>query len=219
MPKRKKKQKPWQVRDTRKRSKQVISPRKRYLICTEGKSEAVYFGHYKSSTGPLVVPLNKSDHKVSLVKKTIEERNTRIKNGEFDKGFDETWVVLDRDADPLNKQDKLHFNEALSLAEKHTIFVAYSNDAFELWYVLHYQDLRTRTHRDQLIKLLSSHLGKKYEKPNDVYREIKGLRSKALKRAANLLMPKVHPENANPSTTIHQLVEKLLNEPGFREED
>jgi hypothetical protein len=54
------------------------------LICTEGKTEAIYFGHYKSSTGPVVVALDKSDHKVSLVKKTIEERDVRIQAGEFD---------------------------------------------------------------------------------------------------------------------------------------
>ena len=153
------------------------------------------------------------------MKKTIEERNDRIKDGEFNKEIDEAWVVFDRDANPLNKQDKFHFNQALSLAEKNTIFVAYSNDAFELWYLLHYQDLQTRTHRDQLIKLLSKHLGKKYEKPGDIYKGIKGLRPKALKRAANLLISKNSPESANPSTTVHHLVERLINEPGFREED
>lgn len=42
--------------------------------------------------------LDKSDHKVSLVKKTIEERDLRIQAGEFDEEIDEAWVVLDRDA-------------------------------------------------------------------------------------------------------------------------
>src|SRR5437762_3405295 len=77
MPKRKQKIEPWQVRDKRKRSKQTLPPRKRYLICAEGKSEAIYFAHYKSSTGPVVISLDKSDHKVSLVKKAIEVRNMR----------------------------------------------------------------------------------------------------------------------------------------------
>lgn len=150
MPKRKQKIEPWQVRDKRKRSKQTLPPRKRYLICTEGKSEAIYFDHYKSSTGPVVIPLDKSDHKVSLVKKTIGEMNIRIQTGEFDKKIDEVWVVLDRDANPLNRFDKSHFNQALDLAGKNGVFVAYSNDAFELWFILHYQDLWASTHRDQL---------------------------------------------------------------------
>ena len=58
-------------------------------------------------------------------------------------------------------------------------------------------------------------------KPDDLYNEIKGSRSDALKRSAKLL--KRHhlgnPERANPSTTIHILVGKLINEPGYREEE
>lgn len=209
------------LRNRHERKKGGISFRKRYLICTEGKTEALYFGHYRSSTGPIVVPLDKSDHKVNLVKKAIEEKNLRIANGTFDEEVDEAWVVLDRDANPVNKLDKSHFNQALQNAEKNKIFVAYSNDAFELWFLLHYQDLWTAMHRGQLDKMLSMHLSRKYEKPDDVYREIKKFRSHALKRASGLLKKygKIIPENANPSTTVHILVEKLMGEPGYREEE
>jgi hypothetical protein len=219
MSKRKQKIEPWHIRDKRKRSKQIFSPRKRYLICTEGKSEAIYFAHYKSSTGPVVIPLDKSDHKLSLVKKVIEERNSRIQAGEFDEEIDEAWVVLDRDANPSNRLDKSHFNQALNLAERNGVFAAYSNDAFELWFILHYQDLWANTHRDHLFKMLSRHRGKKYEKTEDLYGEIKPFRPKAMQRAASLLQPKHCPESSNPSTTVHHLVAKLINEPGFREED
>jgi hypothetical protein len=150
MAKRKQKIEPWHIRDKRKRAKQSLHPRKRYLICTEGKSEAIYFSHYKSSTGPVVITLDKSDHKVSLVKKAIDERNFRIRADEFDEEIDEAWVVMDRDANPGNKLDKAHFNQALNHAEKNGVHVAYSNDAFELWFILHFQDLWTNTHRNQL---------------------------------------------------------------------
>lgn len=219
MPKRKQKIEPWHLREERKRKKHTVSVRKRYLICTEGKTEAIYFGHYKSSTGPVVVALDKSDHKVSLIKKTIEEKDVRIQAGEFDEEIDEAWVVLDRDANPLNKVDKAHFNRALELAKINNIHVAYSNDAFELWFLLHYQDLWAATHRDQLYKILSTHRNEKYEKPLDLYKEIKSLRSIALKRAAKLLKSDKSPADCNPSTTIHILVEKLIAEPGYREED
>lgn len=219
MPKRKQKIEPWHLREERKRKKHTVSVRKSYLICTEGKTEAIYFGHYKSSTGPVVVALDKSDHKVSLVKKTIEERDVRIQAGEFDEEIDEAWVVLDRDANPLNRVDKAHFNRALELAKTNNIHVAYSNDAFELWFLLHYQDLWAATHRHQLYKILSTHRNQKYEKPLDLYKEIKSLRSVALKRAAKLLKSDQSPADCNPSTTIHLLVEKLIAEPGFREEN
>lgn len=89
MAKRKQKVEPWHLREERKHKKHLISYRKRYLICTEGKTEVIYFGHYRSSTGPVVVSLDKSDHKVSLVKKIIEEKNIRIQNSEFDENIDE----------------------------------------------------------------------------------------------------------------------------------
>ncbi len=219
MPKRKQKIEPWHLREERKRKKHVVPFRKRYLICTEGNTEAIYFGHYRSSTGPVVVALDKSDHKVNLVKKTIEERHTKIQANEFDEEIDETWVVLDRDANPRNKLDKAHFIRALELAKINNIHVAYSNDAFELWFLLHYQDLWAATHRDQLYKILSRHRNEKYEKPLDLYKEIKIFRSVALKRAAKLLKSDLSPADCNPSTTIHLLVEKLIAEPGYREED
>jgi hypothetical protein len=40
-----------------------------------------------------------------------------------------------------------------------------------------------------------------------------------MQRAKRLVKPGHCPESGNPSTTIHLLVEKLINEPGFREED
>lgn len=219
MSKRRQKIEPWQVRDKRRRNKQTLLPRKRYLICTEGKSEAIYFAHYKSSTGPVVISLDKSAHKVNLVRKAIEERDIRIQVDEFDEEIDEAWVVLDRDTDPSNRLDRSHFNQALKLAGENGMFVAYSNDAFELWFILHYQDLWASTHRDQLFKMLSKHRNKKYEKTEDLYGEINPFRSKAVQRATSLLRPSHCPESANPSTTVHQIVAKLISEPGFREED
>lgn len=219
MSNKKQKNEPWQIRNERKRKKNELPCRKRYLICSEGKTESIYFGRYKSSTGPIVVALDKSDHKVSLVKKVIEEKNKRIKEGEFDVNIDEVWVVLDRDAQPLNKLDKAYFNDTLTLAASHDISVAYSNDAFELWYLLHYQDLQSATHRNQLLKMLAKHTNGKHIKPyENLYKEIRSCRPMAIKRAKNLLELGIPPERANPSTTVHLLVEKLINESGYREE-
>lgn len=218
MVRRKQKLEPWEIRNERKRKKNELPIRKRYLICTEGKTEALYFSHYKSTTGPLVVILDKSDNKVSLVKRTIKEKEQKGLNGEFDEEIDEVWVVLDRDNHPFNKHDKSSFNKALELAKNNNISVAYSNDSFEIFYVLHFQDLQSATHRDDLCKLLSKHLKTKYSK-QDLYKAIRPKRPIAIKLAKNLLKSRNPPESANPSTSVHLLVEKLLNEPGFREED
>jgi hypothetical protein len=190
-----------------------------YLICTEGMTEKAHFENYRSSTGPIILALDKSDQKLGLVEKTIKERKRRTQEGEFDDQIDETWVVLDRDANPSNKQDKIHFTKALDLAKRNGIRVAYSNDAFELWYVLHYQDLWAHTHRDALNGKLSQHIGRKYRKgaDTDLYHDIKHLRAIAIRRAEKLSKTDKHPADANPSTTVHLLVKALMNEPGYRE--
>ena len=84
---------------------------------------------------------------------------------------------------------------------------------------MHYQDLWVAKHRDELCKILTKHRNEKYEKPGNLYKEIKSSRPIALKRAAKLLTPDKTPADGNPTTTIHILVEKLITEPGYREED
>ena len=209
---------PWKLRKDRTRKTNNIPLRKKYLICTEGKTEAIYFSNFRSSTGPIIFSIDKSDQKTSLVKRTIEEREIRIINGEFDSEIDKIWVVFDRDICPSNKEDKNDFNYALQLAKKHNISVAYSNDAFEIWILLHYQEISGSLHRSVLNKKITEHRGKKYSKGEDLYKEIKPNRSIAIKRAHRLFnATTLPPEKANPSTTVHLLVEKLMKEPGFKE--
>jgi hypothetical protein len=154
---------------------------------------------------------------LSLVKKTINERDDQIQKGEYDSEIDETWVVLDRDVNRINNIDKSDFKNALDCARQNDIHVAYSNDSVELWFLLHFQDLWSATHRDDLSKLLSKKLGRKYCKTENIYNEIKPMRIKAIQRAEQLLVNNGNNTDANPSTTMHLLVNKLLNEPGFRE--
>lgn len=57
----------------------------------------------------------------------------------------ETWVVFDFDIKPDQlEQQKEDYNRAIELAKNHDIKVAYSNDSFELWFLLHYQHLDTQ---------------------------------------------------------------------------
>ena len=194
-----------------KRPPRALDERKFFLIVTEGKTEAQYFKHFRSMTGPRIEPVDKQDSKVSLVKEAIELRRFYRKEGRYTKG-DETWVVFDRDVDNKKPNDKGTFNQALELASKNNIKVAYSNDSFELWFLLHLQVVSTAMHRDDIEKKLKEHLCS-YKHGDDVFNKINANYSEAVKRAKQMLKEtedsKTQPVDANPSTTVHLLTEEL----------
>lgn len=90
--------------------------------------------------------------------------------------------------------------------------IAYSNEAFELWYVLHFEFLNTGIPRKDYCKKLKALLGHKYQKNSDtIYDELFDKQSTAIKNAVKLLQ-QYDPQNPvedNPSTTVHLLVQEL----------
>lgn len=197
-----------------KRPSGVRDERKFYLIVTEGKTEAQYFDHFRSTTGPRIESVDKQDSKVSLVKKAIALRDQLVKEDRYIDG-DETWVVFDRDVDKKKSNDKATFNQALELAKKNGLEVAYSNDSFELWFLLHFQAVSTAIHRKNLGDKLKAYL-KSYKHGDDVYDLIKDKYAEAVKRAKQMLKSATdagtQPVDANPSTTVHILTDKLLKD-------
>ena len=196
-------------------------PRKTFLIVTEGATEEQYFKKFRRQPGPIVLVKDGKDSKRSLVESAIAERELRVKNQDYLPEVDETWVVMDRDIDMGNKHDLDNFNQALQLADNENINVAWSNDAFELWLLLHFQDVEASMHRTQLNELLSKHIGKKYEKAkgDEMFDATKDFRDDAIRRSERMLkdMETIHPSSANPCTTVHLLVVRLVTHPGFRE--
>ena len=81
--------------------------------------------------------------------------------------FDRVWLVFDKD-------EFKDFNKAIADAKKEGMNCAWSNQAFELWYVLHFQYLDTGVDRKQYIGMIEDKVRKasksktfKYKK-NDV---------------------------------------------------
>lgn len=188
----------------------IIDERKFFLIVTEGKTEAQYFDHFRSTTGPRIMSEDGSVSKIRLVEAAIDLRAKVMGDKSYNSEVDETWVVFDRDIDIQKPNDKETFNEALALAERNNINVAYSNDAFELWFLLHFQAVSGEMHRDVVCDKLKAHLGS-YEHGDDIFDKLDPLYPEALKRAKQMLKSAegTNPVDANPSTTVHLLTEKL----------
>lgn len=176
--------------------------RKAFLIVCEGeKTEPHYFEAFR-------VPKKIFDVKgpgantVSLIEKAME-----IRDNNHSTTYDEVWCVFDRDSFPAK-----NFNKALELARKNKIKVACSNEAFELWYLLHFHYHDAATSRSEYGRMLTERLGLKYKK-NDpsMYDRLLHKQDQAIKNAEKLLKsyPDHSPEKDNPSTKVHLLVKEL----------
>jgi hypothetical protein len=173
----------------------------RFLIVCEGeKTEKHYFEGFRVPTRPVVINVQGiGEHTVQLVRKAIELQRKHE--------YDQVWCVLDRDSFPAER-----FNEALQLAASKGIQVAYSNEAFELWYLLHFHFFNTAMSRANYGEKLGELLGHRYEKNSKtMYAKLESRQVEAIGNAARLLAAYTpcKPAEDNPSTTVHLLVEEL----------
>jgi hypothetical protein len=145
----------------------------------------------------------------SLVQNAIDRKEEADRRRE---PFNEIWCVFDRDSFPAQ-----NFNRALQLAYSHGIRVAWANEAFEIWYLLHFHYYHTGMSRADYGGRLSTHLKCKYDKAHDqIYAKLEPYQPMAMKHARRLEKYWIEAggcnrESANPSTNIHKLVE-FLNE-------
>jgi len=150
---------------------------------------------------------------LSLVNKAIQI----IDNLKKDDSFDQIWCVFDKD-----NCSKEQFNQAERLAKENNVKIAYSNEAFEIWFILHFQYLDIATSRSEYPKILNTQMKKcqllnekeQYAKNReDMYEKLKSYQRTAITNAAKLIQDrdeaKKHPFDANPSTTVQELVQEL----------
>ncbi len=174
--------------------------RQRFLIVCEGeKTEPNYFDDLRvrgripgKVKGIGESPVGVVKHAIKLMKED---------------DYEQVWCVFDRDVFPEE-----NFNEALRLAEKHGIKVAYSNAAFELWYVLHFNYHESVSARHLYVEKLTKLLGMPYEKNRlDMYERLEDRQETAIRNAEKLLdtYQSHRPAHDNPSTTVHLLVQEL----------
>ena len=168
------------------------------IVCEGERTEPDYFSQFKVTTTVKGEAMNT----LSQVERTIFLRDE-------DRRFDQVWCVFDLDSFP-----KQNFEKAIQLAKKENIRVAYSNEAFELWYVLHFDYLQSQVDRRQYITILESRLGIGYSK-NDrtIYERLLSRQPQAIANAERLLeehhLHHLYSSDKKPSTTVHELVLEL----------
>ncbi len=191
------------------------SPPDLILIVTEGeKTEPNYFNRFRVFPKEIYEVKGVGRNTVSLVEKakeTAEKRKEeiavkqkrRVKHIKM-----EVWCVFDRDSFTAYQ-----FNRAIEIAENQGFKVAFSNEAFELWYLLHYNYYNTGITRDQYKTKLTGCLRKEYKKNSEEMYDVLRMKQKDAIRNAKKLEEYQSgissPAKKNPCTTVYKLVEYL----------
>lgn len=170
------------------------------IVCEGSVTEPRYFEAFPKKRTVNVLVRGTGRNTLSLVDWALELRRKE--------GADETWVVMDRDS-----FEPEQFRAAIQKARAHGLHVAYTNEAFEAWYLMHFHycdaDLSRETYKERLSKAL----GRPYVK-NDpsMYWALHPMQTDAIRNAKTLQAfhaPDHDPEADNPSTTVHLLVQRL----------
>ena len=171
------------------------------IVCEGRKTEPNYFRRFRVKADVIELKVvGLGDNTRHLVEQTCELMD--------EASYSQVWCVFDRDSFPAEQ-----FNRALELARQRGIEVAYSNEAFELWYLLHFHYHDVATSRSNYGRLLADRLGDPYRKNSlDMYDRLLKHQPDAIRNAQRLLDfygPRHNPERDNPSTTVHLLVQEL----------
>ncbi len=189
-----------------------------HLIVTEGtQTEPEYFKAIKEL-------INQNYHERIQLKicgrgeNTVTLFESAKKIAENDpNGYKHVWVVYDKDDFPAE-----HFNSTVDLCKTHTsrdrtYHAIWSNQCFELWFLLHFDYLQSDICRKEYYPKLNQRLKKlgkgDYEKNrSDMFSILRPYVNTAISNAKKLYeeMKTYTPTDASPCTTAFQLLEVLL---------
>lgn len=129
--------------------------------------------------------------------------------------YSEVWVLFDKD-------DFTDFDEAITFAIKNDLEVGWSNKSFELWLVLHFQEVTAPLDNDQYRDILNKFFKKEnlcggiYKKEEKrLFQALQPFVMDAIKRCHKRFkqLEERHvniPSQSDPATRVYVLVEKLI---------
>ncbi len=136
---------PWEIRSDDIR--EIDTKRVFIIFCEDGAVEPTYFDLFKridlqvSAIGNAKQHHAQVDYATEYFRKNdlieISEQGTEVLK--IDDGA-QVWCVFDRDREPNDGKDSA-FNDSIIAANAKGIRTAWSNDDFELWVLLHFEDV------------------------------------------------------------------------------
>ena len=119
------------------------------IFCEDEVSEPEYFRSFQTDfikVNPIGKQKSKIINVLNAIAHCVNEGLTSVVDGKHTITSNDinVWCVFDRDGkrdDEGVKFEDISFNEAIETAQNKGIKVAWSNDAFELWVLLHFEDV------------------------------------------------------------------------------
>lgn len=186
------------------------------IVCEGENTEPSYFNQFRLSSAT-IKSIGEGCNTVSLV--------NRAKQLASEGQYEQVWCVFDKD--DFNNVD---FNNAIALAIGFGFEIAYSNQAFEYWIILHFDDHQGGgMHRDDYNKKINSLLtpfklkydGKRSKViTEEIFELLEGIDNKTKKERKSLAIERAkrnyaqfdhsNPAQEESSTTVYKLVEELI---------
>lgn len=199
-----------QIRETREVHCSIL------IVCEGSKTEPNYFEAFaKIKHNIFVYDIDVKG--IGRGAKEVVEKAIDLKNKN---NYDRVWAVFDKD-DILPKD----FNLAIEKGKKDGVEVAWSNEAFELWYLYHFQNVTTGVSRSRYEEKISAAVNssslykskkiykyKKEDPDNFDIMTMYGSMETAIRyaEAKYLEYDDCRYANQNPCTTVYRLVRQLL---------
>ncbi|MCL2424733.1 MAG: RloB family protein [Oscillospiraceae bacterium] len=184
------------------------------LIVCGGQTEKKYFEMFnqvfRPSLGSVsVITAVETKSPMHVVEYAIKARNRK-------NSYNAVWCVFDKD-------DFIDFDDAVRHAESNAICVAYSNQAFEVWFINHFRILKAPLSRTRYKHELKKFLAFNYDKSADVIDKISSMllteervRTAITNSRLGYERHKIESAIIKPSafescTTVFKLVQSLLS--------
>ncbi|MDR1864516.1 MAG: RloB family protein [Bacteroidales bacterium] len=182
------------------------------IVCEGEKTEPNYFKKFRGQFGNVIFEVDcegKGYNTIQVVEEAIKIRNNNLNK------YNRVWVVFDKDGFSDDS-----FNNAINKARVNNIGCAWSNEAFELWYLLHFQYRNTpmsrNDYKDAIENEIKNHIRDfKYAKNStemyDILQKF-GNQTQAIEnseRLSNLYDNQKYSAH-NPRTQVYELVKQLI---------
>lgn len=203
------------------------------IVCEDAATEKRYFETAFPDLPENTVrvkPVGTGRDPLGVAQQAIVERDALALEARRD--VDQVWLVFDKDDADQTPKKVDRFGKALALAEQEKMALAFSNEVFELWLLLHFVDVAADAPlpRARVYKLLGEALrphrlfategyhhkktaDHKASKPAHVLQAVRELGDEPQAHARAEALLAAHGEKplltANPSTRVHRLLQSL----------
>ena len=186
------------------------------IVCEGVNTEPSYFKQFRIASA-IIEPVGEGYNTISLVKRAMKFAKQ--------KKYDQVWCVFDKDDFKDND-----FNEAIRIAQTQNFGIAYSNQSFEYWLILHFDDhqgggMHRNDYNEKMNALLNpftiTYDGNGNKLITEIFFELlDGLDEKTGKKRVDLAIARaernynqfdhLNPAREESSTTVFRLVKELL---------